>query len=135
MATWAVIEYQKKILLIKRSAKTSRSGQWCFPGGGIKENESPEDACIREAKEETSLDIKIHNLIANIDSNIYFRCHKLNQEQEIDLKLNECDEYVWIEPTKLLDVGIIMDLKNVFQVISIMGYEVELNDEARQIIS
>ncbi|WP_163831835.1 NUDIX hydrolase [Spartinivicinus ruber] len=134
MATWAVIENEKKILLIRRSLKTSRSGQWCFPGGGIKENESPEEACIREVKEETSLDIKACHLVAKINGNNYFRCQLSDQNQKICLKLDECDEFLWVSPSKILEVGTIMDLKNVYRILSSMSYMIELNDEARQII-
>lgn len=135
MATWAVIVDNEKVLLIKRSRKTSRSGQWCFPGGGIKENELPVKACIREIKEETGLDAAVDSLVGNIGGHEYYKCRLLDQEQEIKLKSNECDEYRWISPTQLLEVGIIMELKAVFQVLTLMGYTVELNDEARKIIS
>jgi len=135
MATWAVIENEKKILLIRRSTRTSRPGQWCFPGGGIKEHESPESACVREAKEETGLDIGICNLITNVNNSHFYRCNLLSENQKICLKLNECDEFSWVSPSKLLDVGIIMDLKTIFNVLSAMDYSVDLNDEAMKIIS
>lgn len=134
MAAWAVIERKNKILLVRRCASTSRSGQWCFPGGGVKLQEKPEKACIRETKEETGLNIQVKNLILNINNNFYFQCHLENEQQNIQLKLNECDDAQWIVPLKLLDVGIVMDLKNVYSVLISMGYKVALNDEARQII-
>jgi 8-oxo-dGTP diphosphatase len=36
---------------------------WNFPGGGVDEGETPEEACIREMKEETGLDIRITELL------------------------------------------------------------------------
>jgi ADP-ribose pyrophosphatase YjhB (NUDIX family) len=33
------------------------NGRWALPGGGIKANESPENAVIREAKEEIAVDL------------------------------------------------------------------------------
>ncbi|WP_223789482.1 NUDIX hydrolase [Marinicella meishanensis] len=132
MAAWAVIENQEKILLIERSSSTSRPGQWCFPGGGIKFNEKPEEACVREAKEETDLDVLINELVIEIEGNHYFRCEMKHKGQAVTPNLSECDSYVWVEPEKLLETGMIMDLKFVYQVLSLMGYAVKLNDEAKQ---
>ncbi len=51
-----IIEIKGGIVLIKR--KNPPFG-WALPGGFVDYGESLEDAAIREAKEETSLDIKL----------------------------------------------------------------------------
>lgn len=48
-----VIFFKNKILLIKN---TYRKG-WTFPGGGVKTNESCEEAAIREVSEEVAIHI------------------------------------------------------------------------------
>ncbi len=55
-----IIEIDKKVLLIRR--KNEPFG-WAIPGGFIDFGESAEDAAIREAKEETGLDITIEGLL------------------------------------------------------------------------
>lgn len=45
----AVIVRNGKILLVNET----KSGWRLLPGGGIEENESPEECCVREAEEET----------------------------------------------------------------------------------
>jgi len=52
----AIIEIDGGIILIKR--KNPPPG-WAIPGGFVDYGESLEDAACREAKEETSLDIKL----------------------------------------------------------------------------
>jgi ADP-ribose pyrophosphatase YjhB (NUDIX family) len=52
----AIIEIEGGIILIKR--KNPPPG-WAIPGGFVDYGESLEDAACREAKEETSLDIKL----------------------------------------------------------------------------
>ena len=51
-----VIQYQNGIVLIER--KNPPSG-WALPGGFVDVGESVEAAAVREAKEETSLDVKL----------------------------------------------------------------------------
>lgn len=51
----AVIIKDGKILLIWHN----KLNVWLYPGGHIEENENPDDAVIREVKEETNLDVKI----------------------------------------------------------------------------
>jgi len=62
----AIIIKDNRILLMHRI----KNGQeyFVFPGGGIKENESEEDAVIREIKEELSLNAKTDKLAFQIEN-------------------------------------------------------------------
>ncbi len=60
----AVILFQdEKILLVKRKFPPN-VGDWTLPAGFMEYWESPEESAIREAKEETNLDIRITGLFA-----------------------------------------------------------------------
>lgn len=45
-----------QVLLIKRE-NPPHAGKWALPGGIIEINESPEEAAVRELKEETNIDV------------------------------------------------------------------------------
>ena len=49
-------------ILIKRKNDPFKN-YWALPGGFVDYGECVEDAAIREAKEETSIDVKLENLI------------------------------------------------------------------------
>ena len=53
----ALIDNNDQILLSKRPEEKHLSGYWEFPGGKVEKNESPENAIIREVKEELNVDI------------------------------------------------------------------------------
>jgi len=57
-----LIEKKGQVLLARRGMAPSR-GDWHFPSGFVDAEESPEEAAIRECKEETGLDVHLVELI------------------------------------------------------------------------
>lgn len=58
----AVIMRNNKALLLKRATHPFE-GSWVIPGGYVELGETLEEACTREAKEETGLDVHIEGII------------------------------------------------------------------------
>ena len=58
----AIIPYQGKIVVIKRRNEPFK-GYYALPGGIVEYGETVEEAVLREVKEETGLDVKIHKLV------------------------------------------------------------------------
>jgi 8-oxo-dGTP diphosphatase len=56
-----------KVLLIQRG-KPPRMGQWSIPGGGQELGETVRETAVREAKEETNLEIEVRGLIDVVDA-------------------------------------------------------------------
>ena len=57
----ALVFKENNILLVKRG-KDPFKGKWALPGGFIDEEETAEQACRREVKEETSLEVQVKRL-------------------------------------------------------------------------
>lgn len=57
-----VIDEKNRLLLVKRSVEP-KIGCWCLPGGFMELNETPEQAALRELKEETGLAGQIELLL------------------------------------------------------------------------
>ncbi len=53
----ALVNEQGKVLVTQRPAGKSMAGKWEFPGGKIEAGETPENALIRELKEELDIDV------------------------------------------------------------------------------
>lgn len=65
IAAYGVLIRDAKIVLCRLSPHVSKSaGRWTLPGGGIDFGESPEEAVVREFKEETGLVVKAGSLLA-----------------------------------------------------------------------
>jgi ADP-ribose pyrophosphatase YjhB (NUDIX family) len=63
----AVIVHDGKLVLIKRGNEPSK-GKWSIPGGHVELGECLPDAVIREAKEETCLDVDNPCLVDVVDN-------------------------------------------------------------------
>lgn len=54
----AVVEHEGRFLIGQRPEGSALAGLWEFPGGKIEPGESPEQAAIRECREETGLAVE-----------------------------------------------------------------------------
>ncbi len=111
-AVGAVIIKNGKILLIKRASyKKSYPGCWCAIGGSVEEGETPQEAIIREVKEETNLDFSVKQPLGVFmvpEDGYTLRVHRFLGDISGDIKLNyESSEYGWFgyKECKNLKIG------------------------------
>ncbi|MDA9271843.1 8-oxo-dGTP diphosphatase MutT [bacterium] len=67
VAVAIITDSNQRVLITQRPPEKSHSGLWEFPGGKLEPNETPEDALIREIKEEVGLSILSHDYLGQID--------------------------------------------------------------------
>ena len=65
----AIIIKEGNILMQRRTDKIeSHFGKWTTPSGFVEINEHPQDAIVREVKEELNIEVEILSVIPSIDS-------------------------------------------------------------------
>jgi len=89
----AVVISENKILLEKRKNEPGK-GKWSIPGGLVDLGESPEQAVIREVKEETCLEVDAPRLIdvvsdVSLDENGKIKYHFIIIDYLVTLKHGE----------------------------------------------
>ena len=97
----AIIKKDNHFLIVKRNRKKHLGLKWEFPGGKVKENETFEEALIREIKEELNIKISLQDKIAEekykdekIDIVLhYFLC----TQEDGTIELNEHEDLAWVE--------------------------------------
>ncbi|MDD2968107.1 MAG: 8-oxo-dGTP diphosphatase MutT [Clostridia bacterium] len=103
----AIIRENNKIFATQRGYGDFKDG-WEFPGGKIEPGETPQEALIREIKEELDTDIEVGGLIDTIEydypqfhlSMDCFWCSVTSG----DLVLKEHEAARWLSKTELFDV-------------------------------
>jgi mutator protein MutT len=62
MISQAIITRNNEVLMVRQYEQRGDI-VWNFPGGGIEEGETPEEACLREVREETGYTVRIIGLL------------------------------------------------------------------------
>ena len=62
----AIIEKEKSILATQRGYGEFKDG-WEFPGGKVEEGETPEEALIREIREELDTEISVEKFLCTVE--------------------------------------------------------------------
>jgi mutator protein MutT len=123
-ATVAILfNEENKLLLLKRSEDDNwMAGKFALVGGGIEENEIPEEAIIREIKEETNLSVKKPKLVySTIEENTFLYVYVGKVKNSDKLKLNdEHTGYVWVNSSEIKNYDSVPNLdemiKKVYQI-------------------
>jgi 8-oxo-dGTP diphosphatase len=66
VAVAIITDDQQRVLITQRPLHASQGGLWEFPGGKLEADELPEQALIREIKEEVGLSILQYQLLGEI---------------------------------------------------------------------
>lgn len=53
-----VRDAEDRVVLVQASRRSDLVGRWFLPGGGVDHGEHPDDAVVREVREETGLDVR-----------------------------------------------------------------------------
>jgi len=95
-----VVYKNSHMLITRRKPEGLLGGLWEFPGGKVRNHESPEKACIREIKEEVNLNVTVDGHISQV-KHAYthfkilmdvFICRYVSGE----VKLNGPEDFRWI---------------------------------------
>ncbi|MGG0728391.1 NUDIX hydrolase [Bacillus paramycoides] len=109
----AIIVQDDKIALIKRVRESEM--YFVFPGGGIEEGETPEEATKREVYEELGIHIQVKNLIAKVEykgTEYYYDAYVTGgvfgsgNDEEFELKDRGSYIPVWMPIKELLNINI-----------------------------
>lgn len=108
----ALITNRGDILIGKKEETDGHpiSGEWHILGGHLEKDEEVEEAVKREVKEETGLDVKIHQVIdvmsfswkdGEKDSlQIVYHCEPEKRDEE---PLDDLEEMKWVSPAEITD--------------------------------
>lgn len=105
----ALIDVDGRVLIAKRPEGKKLAGLWEFPGGKVEPGERPEQALIRELKEELDIDVKESCLAPFVfASHAYDSFHLLMplylcRRWEGVVAAREHDALAWVKPNKLSD--------------------------------
>ena len=107
VAACVLLDGDGKVLLAKRPKGRSLAGLWEFPGGKVEAGEGPEDALIRELREELGVAVAKQDLSPLIfASHAYPDFHLLMpvylcRRWKRKITAHEGQELVWAKPDQL----------------------------------
>ena len=103
----ALIDWQWKVLISLRPKNKKLSNFWEFPGGKVKNAETPDNAIIREVKEELLIDINqkslkpLSFLTHEYDDTVVTLFFYICRSWKGNPKSNEKQKIMWVEIEKL----------------------------------
>ena len=109
VAACALIDTDGRVLIAQRPEGKSMAGLWEFPGGKVDPGERPEDALIRELKEELGIVVKEACLAPlTFASHTYEDFHLLMplyvcRRWEGTVTPHEGQKLAWVRPNRLRD--------------------------------
>lgn len=101
----AVVVDNGRVLLTKRAEGQHLAGLWEFPGGKLEIGESPEEALVRECREECGIEIAVAEILDATFHRypekdvllLFYRCSLVSGE----VRHLHVADHAWVEPKEL----------------------------------
>ena len=115
-----------KMLAARRTAPEQFAGMWEFPGGKVEPGEAPQDALVREIREELATDIRVERYVTTVEwdypsFHLSMRCY-LCSVVSGSLTLLEHEAAAWLDKEHLrsvewlpADSGIIPEIESLLE--------------------
>lgn len=102
----AVIVREQQILIARRAPGRSAAGLWEFPGGKIEPGESPQQALIRELREELGVEVTVGWLLGRGeadagDRDLHLDCYWTRLDHDGPLASTDHDRLEWVTRDQL----------------------------------
>jgi len=108
-----VFDASGRLLLVRRGNEPSR-GLWCEPSGRCEPGEPALDACVREAREETGLDVRVLRPAGSVQLGRYviddFVCEVVGGRERAG---DDAAEVRWVTRAELTRLPLVADLEAV----------------------
>jgi 8-oxo-dGTP diphosphatase len=98
----ALIVQDRKVLMVRQHVQRGDI-VWNFPGGGIEEGETPEEACIREVKEETGYEVRILSKMYFYEEKYTYRAEIISGTEGTDKSIKDNEDIIEIGWISLSD--------------------------------
>lgn len=115
-----IIRDSNEYLMIQ-DAEGDFEGKWAPVHGSLEEGENPEDAAVRETKEEVNLDIqvstedKIKKTPADYKTDKLHWYLKEDYSGDIQLEEREISDYDWFTPTEVKEAELLPQAEKFFE--------------------
>ena len=103
--TAAIMSNIGKVFIAKRPTGDKLAGKWEFPGGKIRNGETPEACLAREMKEEFKIEVAVGQFLGSSlyhypDISVELLAYRTKWEYG-PIKMKAHDEYLWVHPQDL----------------------------------
>ncbi|MFG1696781.1 NUDIX domain-containing protein [Nonomuraea sp. NPDC049309] len=127
----AVIEWKGRLLLIKKSDDDPyQPGRWELPGGRLKSGENPDEALVREVREEVGLDVLPGRPLAlwwwrledhKTPTVVAVARLCTTSDDNVDMSGNDEEDFIekygWFEKDEILDLDLIPDARHAMEAV------------------
>lgn len=122
-----LVSKDSSYLLLRRRDGRYLGGQWDIPGGTVEDDESPEEAVVRECLEETSLNVHCGELIShytNLDTEgrdlkfhtMTYRLILNEHDWSTQVKVSEeHDDAKWLSLNDALDLPLVWHVRQTLE--------------------
>jgi len=101
----AVVIRKGRVLLTRRAEGQHLAGMWEFPGGKLEDGESPEEALVRECREECGIDVEVDDILDVAHHRfpekdvllLFYRCRL----RAGDVRHLQVADHAWVPPMEL----------------------------------